>query len=95
MNTPGTSVSGYILLFTIQFVFIAIFGVYTDYDDDLLPKNGTQAEEGFIIPKYARKSDWIYVSRDGAANVSLYQLTLRNEQIFKTSTAWSLSVSRC
>lgn len=57
MNTPGTSVSGYVLLFMIQFAFLAIFGVYTDYDDDLLPKNGTQAEESFIIPKYARKSD--------------------------------------
>lgn len=58
MNTPGTSVSGYVLLFTIQFLFLVIFGVYTDYDDNLKPKNGTQSEEGFIIPKYARKDDW-------------------------------------
>lgn len=59
MNTPGTGVSGYALLLAIQFVFLVIFGLYTDYDDDLRPKNGTQAEEGFIIPKYARKSDWV------------------------------------
>lgn len=59
MNTPGTGVSGYALLLTIQFVLLVIFGLYTDYGDDLRPKNGTQAEEGFIIPKYARKSDWI------------------------------------
>lgn len=64
MNTPGASISGYVLLFTIQFTFLVIFGIYTDYGDDLRPKNGSQAEEGFIIPKYARKSDWIYASRD-------------------------------
>lgn len=55
MKTPGGSVSGYVLLFTIQATFIVLFGVFTDYDNDLRPKNGTQAEEGFIIPKYARK----------------------------------------
>jgi hypothetical protein len=59
MNTPGTGVSGYALLLTIQFVLLVIFGLYADYGDDLKPKNGTQAEEGFIIPKYARKSDWV------------------------------------
>jgi hypothetical protein len=57
MNTPGTGISGYSLLLAIQFIFLIIFGVYTDYDDALLPKNGTQAEEGFIIPKYARKNN--------------------------------------
>lgn len=57
MNTPGTSVSGYLFLFLVQFVFIAIFGIYTDYADDLRPKNGTQSEDGFIIPKYSRKND--------------------------------------
>lgn len=55
---PSASVSGYVLLLTIQFVFIVIFGIYTDYDTDLRPKNGTvQPEENFIIPKYARKID--------------------------------------
>lgn len=64
MNTPGSSISGYVLLLTIQFAFLVIFGIYTDYDDGLRPKNGTQADEGFIIPKYARKSDWFYAPRD-------------------------------
>jgi hypothetical protein len=54
----NTGVSGYVLLLTIQFAFIVIFGIYTDYDTELRPKNGTvQAEENFIIPKYARKID--------------------------------------
>lgn len=81
MNTPGTGVSGYVLLFSIQFLFLIIFGVYTDYADDLRPRNGTQAEEGFIIPKYARKSDWLHASRD----VSIF-IPIRNEQISKIST---------
>jgi len=57
MNTPGTGVSGYVLLLTIQFALLAVFAVFTDYDDGLRPKNGTQAEEGFIIPKYAHFQD--------------------------------------
>ncbi|CRK99182.1 CLUMA_CG012501, isoform A [Clunio marinus] len=57
MNTPGTSVSGYVLLLTIQFVFLVVFGICTGYDDDLRPRNGTQAEEGFIIPKYPHFQD--------------------------------------
>lgn len=81
MNTPGTGVSGYALLFSIQFLFLIIFGIYTDYADDLRPRNGTQSEEGFIIPKYARKSDWLHASRD----VSILILT-RNEQISKIFT---------
>lgn len=64
MNTPGTGVSGYALLLSIQFIFLVLFGLYTDYDVDLQPKNGTQADEGFVIPKYARKNDWIEASRD-------------------------------
>lgn len=83
MNTPGTGVSGYVLLLTIQFVLLVIFGVYTDYDDGLRPRNGTQAEEGFIIPKYARKSDRVYVSRDVAA-----YLSIAFAQTFKTFTWW-------
>lgn len=55
MHTPGSTLSGYILLLTIQLSFLVIFAVYTDYADDLLPKNGTQATEHFIIPKYSRK----------------------------------------
>jgi hypothetical protein len=55
MNTPGSSVSGYALLIFIQLIFLAIFGIYTDYDDELKPKTGKQSEDGFIVPKYARK----------------------------------------
>jgi len=56
MQGPSVpAVSGYVLLLTIQFVFVVIFGIYTDYDAALKPRNGTvQAEENFIIPKYAR-----------------------------------------
>lgn len=63
MQTPSTSVSGYVLLLTVQFIFLVIFGVYTDYDDNLKPENGTQTEkdEKFIIPKYARKT-WIQLT---------------------------------
>lgn len=56
MNTPGASVSGYALLLVLQLAFLFIFGIYTDYDDELRPKNGTQADEGFHVPKYPRKS---------------------------------------
>jgi hypothetical protein len=52
----NTGVSGYVLLLAIQFALIVIFAIYTDYDTDLRPKNGTQAEDNFIIPKYARKN---------------------------------------
>lgn len=55
MNDRAPGVSGYVLLLIIQLVFIGLFGVFTDYDTELKPKNGTQAEEDFIIPKYARK----------------------------------------
>ncbi|CAO1415969.1 unnamed protein product [Diamesa serratosioi] len=57
MHTPGSTLSGYILLLTIQLSFLVIFAVYTDYADDLLPKNGTQATEHFIIPKYSHFQD--------------------------------------
>lgn len=56
MHDKAPGVSGYVLLLLVQVTFIVIFGVCTDYDTELKPKNGTQAEEGFIIPKYARKS---------------------------------------
>lgn len=63
MNTPGTSGSGYALLLFIQFLLLIVYGIYTDYGDELRPKNGTQEDkdgkdgEGrFILPKYARKS---------------------------------------
>jgi hypothetical protein len=52
----NTGISGYVLLLTIQFVFIVIFAIYTDYDTDLRPKDGAQSEPGFIIPKYGRKN---------------------------------------
>lgn len=52
----STGISGYLLLLSIQFVFIVIFAIYTDYDTDLQPKIGAQSEEGFIIPKYGRKN---------------------------------------
>lgn len=64
MNTPGSSVSGYGLLLFIQLIFLAVFGIYTDYDDELKPKNvsnGTQTfsheAEGSNLSKYARKFD--------------------------------------
>jgi ammonium transporter Rh len=56
MHDKAPGVSGYVLLLIVQVAFIVVFGVCTDYDTELKPKNGTQAEEGFIIPKYARKS---------------------------------------
>lgn len=49
--------TGYILLLFIQFVLLVVFGIYTDYDADLKPKNEAQ-EEKFILPKYARKNDF-------------------------------------
>lgn len=42
MHPPGATVSGYILLFIIQIVFLILFAVLTDYDDELLPKNSTK-----------------------------------------------------
>lgn len=58
MNTPGVNTAGYVLLLVIQFAIFGIFGIYTDYHDDLRPiRNGTQSEEGFILPKYARNND--------------------------------------
>lgn len=59
MHDKAPGVSGYLLLLIVQIVFIVVFGVVTDYDTNLKPKNGTQSEEGFIIPKYARKSTQI------------------------------------
>lgn len=55
MHEKAPGVSGYVLLLIVQVAFIVVFGVCTDYDTELKPKNGTQAEEGFIIPKYGRK----------------------------------------
>ena len=55
MHEKAPGVSGYVLLLIVQVAFIVVFGVCTDYDTELRPKNGTQAEEGFIIPKYGRK----------------------------------------
>lgn len=70
MYAPGATISGYILLFIIQIVFLVLFAVLTDYDDELLPKNSTRlnphqleryeesekdVREEFIIPKYSRK----------------------------------------
>ncbi|CAG9804528.1 unnamed protein product [Chironomus riparius] len=53
----NTGISGYVLLLTIQFVFIVIFAIYTDYDTDLRPKDGAQSEPGFIVPKYGHFQD--------------------------------------
>lgn len=59
MHDKAPGLSGYVLLLIVQIVFIVVFGVVTDYHDELKPKNGTQSEEGFIVPKYARKSTQI------------------------------------
>lgn len=83
MKTPGTGVSGYVLLLTIQFAFIAIFAVFTNYSDELRPKNGTQAEEGFIIPKYARKTD----SNHDHHVILVLMFHLHNAQTFKIFTS--------
>ena len=55
MQSAKSSVSGFVLLLVIQFVFVILFGVYTDYSDDLLPQTGAQHGDNFIIPKYPRK----------------------------------------
>lgn len=69
MLPQGTSVSGYALLLFIQFGLLIVYGIYTDYGDELRPKNGTQAEEGFIVPKYARKSRLIENFRSEKKNI--------------------------
>ncbi|XP_055635071.1 ammonium transporter Rh type A isoform X1 [Toxorhynchites rutilus septentrionalis] len=62
MHTPGSSVSGYILLLVVQIVFIIIFGFLTDYSKELLPKNGTSVDtDGAVadnyLPKYPHFQD--------------------------------------
>lgn len=63
MHTPGSSVAGYGLLLVVQIVFVIVFGFFTDYSKELLPKNGTgngleashgAAEEKYL-PKYPRE----------------------------------------
>jgi hypothetical protein len=56
MHDTAPGVSGYVLLLIVQIVFIVLFGICTDYDDNLKPKEGKQSEDGFTIPKYARKT---------------------------------------
>lgn len=61
MHSPGSSVSGYVLLLLVQIVFIIVFGFFTDYSKDLLPKNATvsaameEAHEEQPLPKYPRE----------------------------------------
>lgn len=74
MQTPGTSVSGFVLLLVIQFIFVVLFGVYTDYADDLLPQNGTQHGENFIVPKYPRKF------RENMENLTKCDFNLDNQR---------------
>ncbi|XP_058453449.1 ammonium transporter Rh type A isoform X1 [Malaya genurostris] len=62
MHTPGSSVSGYMLLLLVQLVFIIVFGFFTDYSESVLPKNETKpAEDGPIVekilPKYPHFQD--------------------------------------
>jgi hypothetical protein len=46
-----------VLLLAVQVAFFVLFLSFADYSGDLLPKNSTaQHDEGFIVPKYARKS---------------------------------------
>lgn len=75
MHTPGSSVAGYGLLLVVQIVFVIVFGFFTDYSKELLPKNGTStmeashgvAEEKYL-PKYPRECEKIcvrnYVTKD-------------------------------
>lgn len=57
MHTPGSSVSGYVLLLLVQVVFIVVFGFFTDYSKELLPKNATVAAEmeGVAVEKSLSK----------------------------------------
>ncbi|XP_021705382.1 ammonium transporter Rh type A isoform X2 [Aedes aegypti] len=63
MHSPGSSVSGYVLLLLVQIVFIIVFGFFTDYSKDLLPKNATvsaameEAHEEQPLPKYPHFQD--------------------------------------
>ncbi|XP_065076665.1 ammonium transporter Rh type A [Ochlerotatus camptorhynchus] len=60
MHTPGSSVSGYVLLLLVQIVFIVVFGFFTDYSKELLPKNATVAaemEEEKPLSKYPHFQD--------------------------------------
>ncbi|XP_058823707.1 ammonium transporter Rh type A isoform X1 [Topomyia yanbarensis] len=62
MHTPGSSVSGYVLLLVVQLVFIIVYGFFTEYSERILPKNetgpagdGTMEEK--ILPKYPHFQD--------------------------------------
>ncbi|EDS36568.1 ammonium transporter 1 [Culex quinquefasciatus] len=59
MHTPGSSVAGYGLLLVVQIVFVIVFGFFTDYSKELLPKNGTgnglEASHGAAEEKYLPK----------------------------------------
>jgi hypothetical protein len=45
-----------ILLLIVQVAFLVLFLSFATYSQELLPKNSTaQHDEGFIVPKYARK----------------------------------------
>uniref|UniRef100_A0A1Q3FSC6 Putative ammonium transporter rhbg n=1 Tax=Culex tarsalis TaxID=7177 RepID=A0A1Q3FSC6_CULTA len=67
MHTPGSSVAGYGLLLVVQIVFVIVFGFFTDYSKELLPKNGTSnggslesshgAGEEKFLPKYPHFQD--------------------------------------
>lgn len=64
MHTPGAGISGFVLLLTVQIIFLIVYAVFVRYDDSLLPKYkefvGEGEEELFEkkhVPSYPRKFD--------------------------------------
>lgn len=56
MHTPGSGSAGLVFLLIVQVAFIIIFGLATNYDDSILPKNQTAgAEQKELIQKYPCK----------------------------------------
>lgn len=52
MQSAGSASGGYIVLFTIQIIFLIVFALYARYDDDLLPSNNDGLEHGLPAPKH-------------------------------------------
>ena len=60
MHTPGSSVSGFIIILIVQLILCILFGFLTRYGDDLLPagvdldesSDGTEVKH---IPSYPRR----------------------------------------
>lgn len=44
MSSLGSSVCGYVLLLVVQIVLIIVFGFFTNYSEEILPKNGNATE---------------------------------------------------